>query len=53
LPDVFTGKPTRFGRCASVAIIAPTHAVVSMQRKKSMRCDRYTKFLCALRCMDA
>jgi hypothetical protein len=53
LPDVFTGKPTRFGRCASVAIIAPTHAVVSMQRKKACVAIGYTKILCVLCSVDA
>jgi len=35
LLDVTIGKPARFGRCASVAIIARSHAVVSMRRKKN------------------
>ncbi|HET7331942.1 hypothetical protein [Dyella sp.] len=48
IADITIGKPARFGRCTSVAIIARSHAVVSMQRKKARVAIDYTKFLCAL-----
>jgi hypothetical protein len=48
LPDVIIGKPARFGRRAGVAIIARSHVVVSMQRKKARVAIGYTKFSCAL-----